>query len=313
MNMQKQFETNQLNSSRQYTRRSASDYEQMNMDNSVEYYRRVIPNAFETHFYTYLAGHYNTDLYPELQAAAGLRPGDPEVIKQLAAYHIITNNAEEAVPLIRELIDTGVVSAGQLLYASDLLVSGDSNAIIVTHGFEDMFAAYYVQNTAFLGSTVQLLSLDLMQSATYRANWANETIVLPESETIDTAYLIQFCQLNADRNIQLSMTLPRNYFSSMKANLYPVGLTFRYSETAVDNFERNYQLWSKGMNLQLIDHPINHGNGDNWSVNYLPMLVTLRRQLLLMGRKKEVEKLDRQILAIGARTNNTDKVKKYTN
>jgi hypothetical protein len=314
MSMQKQFETNQLNSCRQYTRRSASEYEQMNMDNSVAYYKRVIPDAFETHFYTYLAGHYNTDLYPELQAAAELRPGDPEVIKQLAAYHIITNNAEEAVPLIRELIDTGVVSAGQLLYANDLLLSGDSSGMIVTHGFEDMFAAYYVQNASFVRSDVRLLSLDFMQSATYRAGWENEQIVLPETEIIDTAYLAQLCQLNADQHIQLSMTLPRNYFSAMKASLYPVGLTFRYSETPTDNFEQNFQLWSKGMNLQLIQQPMrdNGGNGDNWSTNYLPMLVTLRRQLLLLGRKKEVEKLDQQILAIGARTNNTDKVKKYT-
>jgi hypothetical protein len=311
MQMQQQFQINQSSSSRQYSRRSASDYEQTNMDNSVRYYKTVLPDAFETHFFAWLAGRYNTGLYPELQAAAELRPGDTEVKKQLAAYHIINGDSAQAVPIIRELIDTGAVSSGQLLYANDLLVSCEPNSVVVLHGFDDMFATYFVQNSSAVRRDVQLLSLDFMQSATYRASQAHKNMQLPETEVVDTAYLAELCRLNQERTMQLSMTIPKDYFVGLRPKLYPAGLTFRYSEVPLDLYDHNYSLWAGAMNLQLIERPMND-KSDQWSANYLPMLVTLRRQLELMGRKKEVEQLDRQILAIGSRTNNTERVKKYT-
>ena len=61
--MQIQFESNQSSSNSQYNRRSASSSEQTQMDASVQYYKNQSPNSFLTHFFAYLAGHYNTDLY----------------------------------------------------------------------------------------------------------------------------------------------------------------------------------------------------------------------------------------------------------
>lgn len=308
--MKQQFESNQISSSRQYNRRSASTLEQMNMDASVEYYKKILPNSFESHFYAYLAGHYNTQLYPELQSAAAMQPENPEVKKQLAAYHIITENKDAAVGEISGLIDDGVVSAGQLIYASDLLVSGDTNAVIVLHGFEDMFATYYVQNNNNIRPDVKLLSLDFMQSEQYRTNWTNQQLQLPESESVDTAYLADLCRLNTVIPLQLSMTIPKDYFQGIKSNLYPVGLTFRYSGQPLDNFTVNERLWNTAMNKKLVDQTFND-SGDEWCTNYLPMLITLRQQLLSKGRKKEAEQIGQAILAIGARTNTTEKVKKY--
>ncbi|MES2555200.1 MAG: hypothetical protein V4604_03565 [Bacteroidota bacterium] len=308
--MQTQFEDNQYRSNSQYSRRSASSEEQSNMDASVGYYNAVLPNTFESHFYTYLAGHYNTELYPELQAAAALQPANTEVKKQQAAYHIITNESDLALPVIKELIDAKVVSQGQLTYANDLLLSGEEASILVMHGFEDMFAVYYVQQNNAVREDVQLLSLDFMQSETYRAGWASKNLVLPASTVIDTAYLAELCKLNSDKSLQLSMTIPKDYFVPMKNNLYPIGLTFRYSATPVDNYSVNYNLWKETLKFQLINEASND-SGDKWCSNYLPMLVSLRKQLVLQGNTTEEEAVNKAILKIGAKTNNPEKVKKY--
>jgi len=310
--MQQQFESNQVNSSRQYSRRSASPIEQMNMDQSVQYYQAVQPESFETHFYTYLAGHYNVDLYPELEAAALLAPENTEVKKQEAAYFIINSETPAALVKIGELVEENIITKGQLAYANDLLVSGqETNAIIVTHGFEDMLSAYYVQNQLGVRPDVQLLSLDFMQSEKYRSDRAGEGLVLPESEVIDTAYLANLCASNADRNLQLSLTLPKDYLLGMKEKLYPVGLTFMYSETPVDNFSENSDLWYSSMKKELVSKPMND-SGDKWSANYLPMIVTLRKQLVLLNETGKVKELDKIILDLGARNNAKEKVKKYT-
>jgi hypothetical protein len=308
--MQEQFENYQYSSNRQYSRRSASAEEQSNMDASVGYYNTVLPNTFESHFYTYLAGHYNTDLYPELQAAAALQPTNTEVKKQQAAYHIITNASELALPEIKELIDANVVSQGQLTYANDLLLSGEEASILVMHGFEDMFAVYYVQQNNAVRQDVQLLSLDFMQSETYRADWASKDLVLPESTVIDTAYLTELCELNSGKSLQLSLTLPKDYFVPMKNNLYPIGLTFRYSPSPVDNYSVNYNLWKETLKFQLINETASD-SGDKWCSNYLPMLVSLRKQLVLQGNTTEEELVNKAILKIGTKTNNPEKVKKY--
>lgn len=309
--MQQQFESNQYNSNHQLNRRSASPYEQDNMDASAGYYRSVTPQSFESHFYTYLAGHYNTDLYHELEAAAALQPENTEVKKQLAAYHIITRNPDEALPVIKNLIDNGEVTAGQLAYANDLLVSGDTGSVMILHGFSDMFATYYVQNTTALRTDLGLLSLDFMQSETYRNAWEEEGFALPESSVIDTAYLADFCQLNAGSNLQLSMTIPKAYFAGMKEQLYPVGLSFRYSEEPFDNYSINHRLWSETMQLGEVRKPAS-GNACDWCTNYLPMLVTLRKQAEALNKKDEIKALNSDILQVGSRSNNSDKVKKYT-
>lgn len=308
--MQEQFVTNQYSSNRQVTRRSASPVEQSNMDAAVGYYNAILPNSFESHFYTYLAGHYNTVLFPELEAAAALEPENTEVKKQLAAYHIITQDKDEALPIIADLIEEDIVSQGQLLYANDLLLSNEENAVLVLHGFDDMFAAYYMQQNASVRNDVELLSLDFMQSETYRNQWKEKGYVLPESTKIDTAYLGALCKLNPEKPMQLSMTIPKEYFVPVKANLYPVGLTFRYSSLPVNNYESNYRLWKQDFDFGLLENEAEDRN-DNWCTNYLPMLVSLKKQLAVNGNKAEEELVGKTIRKIGEKTGTLERVKKY--
>jgi hypothetical protein len=149
-----------------------------------------------------------------------------------------------------------------------------------------------------------------MQSETYRADWASKDLVLPESTVIDTAYLTELCELNSGKLLQLSLTLPKDYFIPMKNNLYPIGLTFRYSSSPVDNYSVNYNLWKETLKFQLINETAND-SGDKWCSNYLPMLVSLRKQLVLQGNTAEEELVNKAILKIGTKTNNPEKVKKY--
>lgn len=307
--MQEQFVTNEYSSKRQMTRRSASPEEQMNMDAAVGYYNTTMPNSFESHFYKYLAGHFNIALYPELQAAAEMEPENTEVKKQLAAYHIITQDSMEALPIIADLIKEDVVTQGQLLYANDLLLSNEENAVLVLHGFDDMFAAYYVQHNNAVRNDVDLLSLDFMQSADYRRQWTDKGYDLPESNVIDTAYLGEFCKLNTDKPLQLSLTIPKAYFVPIKSNLYPVGLTFRYSTLPINNFESNYRLWKQDLNFGLVENDQEDRN-NNWSMNYLPMLVSLKKQLALEGQKAEEELVAKTIRKIGDKNSKTENLKK---
>jgi hypothetical protein len=90
--MQQQFQNNNTSATRSVYRRSATPWEQKKMDESVQYYQTMLPNSFEAHFYSYLAGHFNPQLFPELQQAAILQPTNTEVRKNVAAHYIVTKH-----------------------------------------------------------------------------------------------------------------------------------------------------------------------------------------------------------------------------
>lgn len=310
LQMQQLFQTNQLNSTHQYTRRSASPIEQLNMDQSVKYYQDNAPESFESHFYTWLAGHYNVELFPNLQAASVLQPANADVQKQLAAFYIITNETALALTAIEQLKTSGQLSADKLTYAHDLLVSGYEDSYIITHGFDDMLSAYYVQQQQGVRKDVKLVSLDFLQSAYYRSEIETAGLNLPETTTmIDTAYLAAICELNTELLLQLSMTIPKDYFAGMKDKLYPVGLTFAWENEASNHFEKNKSLWFS----EFTEVSKRQKSDDQWSKNYLPMMITLKTQLQEAGATKEAGVLRKAILELGERNGMKETVKKYAN
>lgn len=309
--MQQQFEVNQTSSTKNSARRSASPAEQLLMDQSVSYYKSSNPNSFESHYYTYLAGHYNINLIPELRQAERLTTNSTDIQKQFAVYYIIVNDSDSALMYIQQLIDGNIISERDLSYSRDLLLSGLPSSTLILHGFQDMLSTYFVQHKQNLRLDVQLLSLDFMQSENYRTEWESQALLLPTRNIIDTAYLSELCALNTNRNLQLSLTIPKDYFQEIKSNCYPLGLTFLYTNNPIDNHLFNERLWNSEWNKETLKTVNNSGKSD-WSTNYLPVLITMKERYELEGNEKKVNEMNAAILSIAGKTQQTQKVKKYT-
>lgn len=303
-----QFETNYSNSKHQLYRRSPNDLESSKMKQSAQLYADILPGSFEKHFYTYLVSKYNPKQFPELQQAAQLNPNKTEVQQELAVYGFATNNQQLADSVTQQMIDQNKITSGVLDYATDLVNSVPSNGTLLLHGYTELIPANFEKNNQNR-SDIELISVDLMQSPDYQQNLSEKGFLMPKSTYVDTAFVQEFCSLNASKNIYLSMSFPKEYFQGISKFLHPVGLTFGYKLNRFD-----YNAWNTNL-IESVWQKDRLGisqdaQSDALSANYLPALVSIERLYQEYNKSEEAKEMSVLILNVATRARKTGQLSK---
>ena len=303
------FKAYKSESSVQRTQRSPSVQQQTQMNDAVEFFATNAPNSFEFHYYTYAAGNYNVDLVAHLDSAESIRPNNTDVQVQKAAYNIITENTPKALEYIDKLEESGRLTQNVVEYGKDVLISSPQNGTLITHGFDDSFGTYTAQNKAAVREDVTIVSLDFLQSEAYRSNLESKGYEIPNGEVVDVDYFVEFCRLNQDKSISISMTTPKEYLIPLQKKLYVVGLTFEYHTDTYNNFSRNDELWNNQLEKTIIDD-VSSEKSRQLSSNYLPMLLQLRKVYIQIGDEKKAEEVDKASDKVAVQCKKYDKVQK---
>lgn len=303
------FSSTKKSSATQRTRRSPSPEQQQSMDETVDQLAVYAPESFEYHFYTYLAGNYNVDLLASLKKAEKIKPNDSEVKVQLAAAYYILSESEKSTDYITQLAKSGKIKRCGISYAKDVLNSVPKNGVLVTHGFDDTYSVLYQQFVNHFRKDVKLVALDFLQSSAYRSSLRKSGLQIPEASVIDVNYLVKFCRSNSSRQLNLSLTTPKEYFLPIKSELYVTGLVFQYSETSPDHFSENVRLWEEVFNKESISNPADE-TAKKLNANYLAMLYHLRAGYLKAGNQSKVKELDLWMEKIASQSGKTEQVNK---
>jgi hypothetical protein len=290
----------------QRKQRSPSMEQQVEMDAAVEYFEINDPSSFEYNYFKYTAGNYDVSLYENLEVAESVRPNNSDVHVQMAGYFMIKDEQDSALIYINKLIESERLTNNVVEYAADVLRSVPEEGILITHGFDDSYGAYYAQRKNNIRPDVTLMSLDFMQSDYYRESLKDKGYELPESEVINVNFLNNFCLLNEEKNLSIALTTPKEYFKPMKGELFIVGLVFEYHK---DNFYSNDYLWNEQFTKEMIGNPIDE-KGKQLSANYLPMLFYLRKVYEQRGEDDKREEVDRVTDQIGMQSNKYEQVQK---
>ena len=291
----------------QTQQRSPTEFQQSQMNNAVSYFETNAPESFEYHYYKYLSGNYNTDLYAHLQAAEKLKPNNADVQVQMTAYHMIYNSKSEALKYLDKLVENKRLLQSVIVYGEDVLRSVPTNGILITHGFDDTYGVWYAQMKNGVREDVTIISLDLLQSSKYVEMLKAKGLLFPNTDIIDVAFLNQFCNMNVAKNLNIALTTPKEYFKPILSNVYLSGLVFEYKTSTYDNFWRNEKLWNDELKKKLVDNSIDE-KGRGLSSNYLPMLFQMRKVYHQMGKTEKVKEMDAAIDKIGAQTNKYQQV-----
>jgi hypothetical protein len=228
-----------------------------------------------------------------------MKPNDPIVRQQLLSYYHIAHKTAATDSLITAMKTDGTITPQQSNYGLQLMQSVQPGNTLIIHGYEDLIAV--AENKDDQEKTV--ISIDLMQSEAYRQELKKAGFVLPEQNVIDTAYVLQFCKENMQKNLQLSLTIPKDYLAPMSSALFPMGLTFAYNTDLIDTYDWNNQLWN-----QIWDQALLTNKQVKWSANYLPMLLSLRKQYELTEQPEMVQEIDRVIKILTEGTKQEKKV-----
>lgn len=304
-----QFQTYQTQSNTMRSQRTPSNAQQTQMDQAVKKMELEDKTSFEYNYFKYLSGNYTTVWFNYLKEAEKLRPNNSDVQVQMAGYYMITEDKSKALDYLTKIAQSGKLSKNAIMYSKDLLKSVPMNGVLITHGYEDTYASTYTQLNSKTRTDIQIISLDFMQSETYRKQLIAKGFKLPSSKIIDIAFLNEFCKLNAEKNISISMTTPKEYLAPLKNQLFTVGLVFEYRLESFNNLHRNEQLWTNELDRLTLKNSTS-AKSRELSANYLPMLLILRTSYQTNGETAKLKEIDAMIDTIAVQTNKYEQVKK---
>jgi hypothetical protein len=294
----------------QSTQRSPSPEQQSEMNKTVNFYSTNAPNSFEYHYFKYVAGNYNVALINDLLEAQKLKPNSVDVHVQLAAYHFIKEENKNLEQDLEFLLKNKKLEEEVLVYATDILNSVEENGTLLTHGFDDTYSVMYLQTVKNVRTDVRLVSVDFMQSEHYRGQLKKAKFNLPSETVIDVNYLKKFCELNASRNLQLSMTFPKPYLKEIVPDLQILGLTFAYKKNQASLFEKNQGFYTNKFQAGKVTK-YKTEKCKKLSSNYLPFLLSLEEGYEKDKNKEELKEIRDLISKIKTQANITKSLNSY--
>jgi hypothetical protein len=237
-----------------------------------------------------------------LEKAKELKPTNSDVIVQMAAYHTIISDTNASSKELSQLVQMGKIEADVLTYDNALLNSVSTNGILLTHGFDDAYGSFYLQQNNNVRNDVKIVSLDLMQSKVYRDSLQKDGFQMPNSQVVDVQFFQDFCAQNQSKNLNLSLTFPKPYLQPQINQLEVQGLVYVFKNPSKSMATENQQIWKK-INQSKAFENVNTEKGKQLTANYLPMLFYLRYLYEKQNKKNEIPPIDKAIEKIGIQTN----------
>jgi len=297
-------------STNQKTQRSPTPQMQQTLDSKVDELEVIAPTSFEYNLFNYSAGNYDVSREESLKIAELQQPGSIEVLKLSAANALVKGDTLNAKEYLNQLEFRHVIQVETIDYTSDVIQSAAGNSTLITHGFNDSYGVYQNQLNNNRDQNLSVISLDFMQSQSYRAILSTKGYDIPNQNDVNVAYLKSFCELNADKNIAISMTLPKEYLIPIQSKLYPSGLVFEYRESStISNNERLEDLWNNQLNKKVIT-TYKSSLSNAYAGNYLPMLIYLRTYYEQQNELNNQQRIGKDIQQVELKSGKSTSLKK---
>jgi hypothetical protein len=299
-----------MQSSTQKTQRTPTPQMQQALDEKVEDLNEIAPNSFEYHLFNYSSGNYDVSREESLNLVYKQQPGNTEVLKLTSANAIVKGDTLNAKKYLNQLEFKNVIQQETIDYTADVLKSAAGNAALITHGFNDSYGAYQNQLNKNQQTEIDVISLDFMQSQSYRDVLTTKGYDVPVQKEVNVGYLKSFCELNADKNIAISMTLPKEYLLPLQSKLYTCGLIFEYRESLdVSGSAILEDLWYNQLNKKVLTvYQTNLSNA--YAGNYLPMLLYLKSHYEQQKDFNNLQKIEMDIQKVSNKSGKSSSLKK---
>ncbi len=305
-----EFTKTKIQSSTQKTQRTPTPEMQQALDEKVDDLNEIAPNSFEYHLFNYSSGNYDVNREESLNIIYNQQPGNIEVLKLTSANAIVKGDTLNAKKYLNQLEFKNVIQQETIDYTADVLKSAEGNSTLITHGFNDSYGAYQNQLNKNQQTDIDVISLDFMQSQSYRDVLTTKGYDVPVQKEVNVNYLKSFCELNADKNIAISMTLPKEYLFPLQSKLYTCGLIFEYRESLnVPGSARLEDLWYNQLNKKVLNvHQTSLSNA--YAGNYLPMLLYLKSHYEQQNDLGNKEKIEMEIQKVSNKSGKSSSLKK---
>jgi formylglycine-generating enzyme required for sulfatase activity len=245
-------------------------------------------NVFGTYEY-FLADAWNSgfneEAYVQLQKAYHLNPQQPGAYGLLTLFSEYNLNADKRFEFSTKLMNSGLVSQSLLNYSYNVLMSLEQETILFTEGESTTLPLFVLQDVFNIRKDITILNLDLLLEPAYlerkfKTNGLNFTSAVPANVS-DLRVLL--CALmpseNTSKKFYYALTLPKENISSIKNQLYVVGLASQFSAERMDNLSVIKENLEKNFMMDYLTVDFNgeseYATGRVLSANYLVSILLL--------------------------------------
>jgi hypothetical protein len=291
----------------QGNQRNPTAEQQEELNKTLQTIETIDSNSFDYHIMKVKAGNYEVNNFYHLAKANQLNALNIEVQRQLLAYYTITADTTSMKLTLDNQFKNKQIPTEHIDYGSDVINSLPLNSTVITHSFDDSYSVLFHQLSNQERQDVTVINLDFCQSKNYRDLLVKKGYQIAYDGKIDTKFLADFVVQNPSKNINLAMTLPKDYFLNQTEALAICGLVFAPgNEMSLEGF--NQSLWETRLSKKVLFTETELGK--RLSKNYLPLLLDLSQYYQEKNQLDKKREIDDWITKIGKKTNVSDQLKK---
>ena len=243
----------------------------------------AVPNSYELLLVKGWNNGYSLESLPYLQQAYAMNPDRPEAYGLLQILSEMNLDPADRESFSKQLLAHGQLSPSLLSYSYNVLMSLEPSSILITEGESTTSPLFALQDAMTLRNDVSILNLDLLGNATYLER-KFKALGLALNGPVDAGNLRSaLCALlplaNSGKKFYYALTVSKDNLSSIKENLYVVGLASVHSITNFDNVARIKKNLEKEFLLDYLRVDFNgeskFATGKVFSANYLVPMILL--------------------------------------
>lgn len=267
---------------------------------------KAIPNSFEANHIKF----WNGDLMKEsafLLKANEISPNDPRAFDDMMIHFELNRNELKFEEFAGKCFKSNEIPGGILNWAHNLLAEVDKNAVILTFGDNDTYAAWILQGAKHFRKDVTVINTSLIMIEEYRTKLFKELgfpeITINETDDWDENYkkVLQHI-FNGSRPSYVSATGVGQLQDQFGEKLFVTGLAYKYSESTFDNIsiiQRNYE---KRYLLDHLKETFTYNISDkklvDFNSTYLPSLLKLYKHYQESEETLRMAELEKLIISI---------------
>lgn len=289
-------------------------------DSIMSLIRKYIPNTFTYYYLTYLSQGIGTENGQNLLKAYSMNPNFEGIHSSVVSYAESSLDTTLRKKANKDWHKTNYLSGQLLNYAFNVLLPLDSNAILFTQNDNDTYPLWMLQDALGIRTDVKVINIDFLLIGSYREQVYHELnipqlhmdkIELDEYHSNWQKILSHVLANHKGKNpVYLGMTVAHELYKGFESQLYPCGLTYKFSRAKISLDKLNEDLYE---HLFLLDYlhrnftyDRNQVNVDYQNLNYLECFSIVYKHYKAEKRLAEANRLKSLSLLLAQRTGRRD-------
>lgn len=285
--------------------------------NKMEAY---IPNTFTYYYLSYLTFGVGVNNYSNLLKAFEMNPDFDGIHSSMVSFAESSNDYELRKKVNKLWYKTNYFSHQELAYSYNVLMSLDSNAILLTQHDNDTYPAWLLQDALGIRDDVFVINIDFLLFEKYRNFIYNKLNIqdinlgevdINEYRSNWSKVTLQILKgYNGNRPLYVGMTLSAELYKELEKDFYDSGLALRFSKKKLDLDDKNLNLYKEIFFMDYLKHSFvfdsNQKNINFYNLNYIRFFKNVFDIFKRENNTQELEKLRNLSLNLASKINNPE-------